>query len=292
VSDRCRWAIAVHGGAKEITPEEEEAHREGCRAALVAGAAILEQGGTAVEAVEAVIRVMEDDPTFNAGFGSVPNTEGNVEMDAGLMDGSDLRVGAVAAISRVRHPISVARLLLAEDPVLLTAEGALRFAMEHGADLLDGSSSQAEGRRGRGSEQRDTVGCVALDGSGNLAAGTSTGGLDGQPPGRIGDSPLPGCGFYADDAVGAVALSGEGEAIVRMMLGARIMHAMACKHPQRAVEHGIAELHKVKGEAGVIALDSRGELGWGHNSRHFTVGLAASDVPPRVFLSKTEERDA
>jgi beta-aspartyl-peptidase (threonine type) len=154
--------------------------------------------------------------------------------------------------------------------------------------MLDDPGPQ--GQRLSGHWDCDTVGCVALDKLGNMAAGNSTGGLEGKLPGRIGDSPLPGCGLYADNAVGAVALSGEGEAIIRTMLAARIMHTLACKHPQQAGEQGIAFLRKVKGEAGVIALDPRGEFGWAHNSPHFAVALAASDVPPRVLLCKTEER--
>src|SRR3954471_11553986 len=121
MSDR-RWAIILHGGAKEIAPEEQEAHREGVRAALTTGIAVLQQGGTAVDAVEAAIRALEDDPTFNAGRGSAPNAEGRIEMDAGLMDGAGLQVGAVAALRGARHPISVARRLLAEDPVLLVGD--------------------------------------------------------------------------------------------------------------------------------------------------------------------------
>jgi beta-aspartyl-peptidase (threonine type) len=289
MSDR-RWAIILHGGAKEIAPEEQQAHRDGVRAALIAGIAVLQRGGTAVEAVEAAIRVLEDDPTFNAGRGSVPNSEGRIEMDAGLMDGAGLQVGAVAALRGVRHPISVAhRLLLEEVPVLLVGEAARNFAAANGAELCDEADLRPDRPLRRATPARDTVGCVALDMTGHLAAGTSTGGLNGQAPGRVGDSPLPGCGLYADDTVGGVSLSGDGEAIIRVIAGSRIMQSMAAEHPQHAVEAGIAALRRVDGEAGAIAIDHNGRFGWAHNTPHFAVGSAAKDGPVRVHLAKSEE---
>jgi beta-aspartyl-peptidase (threonine type) len=288
MSDR-RWAIILHGGAKEIAPEEQEAHREGVRTALAAGMEVLQQGGTSVEAVEAAIRVLEDDPTFNAGRGSAPNSEGRIEMDAGLMDGGGLQVGAVAALRGVRHPISVARRLLPESPVLLVGDEAGRFAAEKCAELCDEAELRPDRPLRRIGVARDTVGCVALDLAGHIAAGTSTGGLDGQPPGRVGDSPLPGCGLYADDAVGGVSLSGDGEAIVRVIAAARIMQDMNAEHPQHAVEAGIAALRRVDGEAGAISIDRYGRFGWAHNTPHFAVGFAAKDGPVRVHLAKSEE---
>jgi beta-aspartyl-peptidase (threonine type) len=285
------WAIAVHGGAKEIAPDEAAALSAGCRLALSAGAAVLERSGAAIQAVEAAIRVLEADPAFNAGLGSVVNSQGKVEMDAGLMDGADLRVGAVAALSGVKHPISVARLLVAAQPVLLAGDGARLFAAENGAELCDPASLRPARQPSVKHRGCDTVGCVALDTSGNIAAGNSTGGLDGKLPGRVGDSPLPGCGFYADSAVGGVALSGEGEAIIRTMLAARIMQAMTSCDAQDAVKASMAVLKRVQGEAGAIAIDRQGRLGWFHNSPHFAVGLAASDMPVRVYLAKAEEQD-
>jgi beta-aspartyl-peptidase (threonine type) len=287
MSDR-RWAIILHGGAKEIAPEEQEAHREGVRAALTAGVAVLQRGGTAVEAVETAIRVLEDNPIFNAGRGSVSNSEGRIEMDAGLMDGAGLQIGAVAALRAVRHPISVARQLLSETPVLLVGEEARRFAHATGAELCDEADLRSGRLPRRAAAERDTVGCVALDLAGHIAAGTSTGGLEGKVPGRVGDSPLPGCGLYADDTVGGVSLSGEGEAIIRTIAAARIMQSMTAEHPQRAVETGIAALRRVNGEAGAIAIDRHGRFGWAHNSRHFAVGSAANDGPVRVHLAKSE----
>jgi isoaspartyl peptidase/L-asparaginase-like protein (Ntn-hydrolase superfamily)/UDP-N-acetylmuramyl tripeptide synthase len=287
MSDR-RWAIILHGGAKEIAPEEQEAHRAGCRAALLAGIAVLQRGGTAVEAVEATIRVLEDDPTFNAGRGSAPNAEGRIEMDAGLMEGVGLRVGAVAALRGVRHPISVARRLLPEDPVLLVGAHARDFAAANGAELCDEAELRPDRPSRRVAAARDTVGCVALDRDGHIAAGTSTGGLDSQAPGRVGDSPLPGCGLYADDSVGGVSLSGDGEEIIRVVAASRIVQHMSADDPQRAVEAGIAALRRVEGEAGAIAIDRQGRFGWAHNTPHFAVGSAAHDGPVRVWLARSE----
>lgn len=164
-------AIIVHGGAHQVPPEKASASRAGCLAALRAGRQILEAGGSAIEAVEAAVRSLEDDPTFNAGFGSALNSQGEVEMDSGVMDGMSLAVGAVAGIRGVRHPVSVARAMLPETPVLLTGEGARQFAREQGAELCAAAALiSAEQREIH--EEHDTVGCVALDAQGNLAAGT------------------------------------------------------------------------------------------------------------------------
>jgi beta-aspartyl-peptidase (threonine type) len=210
-------------------------------------------------------------------------------MDAGLMDGGGLQVGAVAALRGVRHPISVARRLLPESPVLLVGDEAGRFAAEKGAELCDEAELRPDRPPRRIGAARDTVGCVALDLAGHIAAGTSTGGLDGQPPGRVGDSPLPGCGLYADDAVGGVSLSGDGEAIVRVITAARIIQDMNAEHPQHAVEAGIAALRRVGGEAGAISIDRYGRVGWAHNTPHFAVSFATKDGPVRVHLAKSEE---
>ncbi|WP_424139259.1 isoaspartyl peptidase/L-asparaginase family protein [Roseomonas chloroacetimidivorans] len=281
-----RWALIVHGGAKEIAPEKEKANRDGCLAALSAGAAMLREGGSALEAVEASIRVLEDDPTFNAGRGSVRNSDGEVEMDAALMDGAALDVGGVAAIRGVRHPITVARLMLREPPTLLVAEGARRFAEAHGAETCD----PADLLLAVEDTGHDTVGCVALDVMGNLAAGTSTGGLEGSPPGRVGDSPVPGCGLYADNSVGAVAFSGDGESIVRRTLAARVMQLLESGPPQAAIEATLDRLGDVGGEAGGIVLDRKGQIGWAHNSSHFAAGIMTSeDERSRIYLRKDEE---
>jgi beta-aspartyl-peptidase (threonine type) len=282
---RAGWALVLHGGAKEIAPEKAQANRNGCLSALSAGAAVLRSGGTALDAVEVAIRMLEDDPTFNAGRGSVRNADGEVEMDAAIMDGATLDLGGVAALRAMRHPVSVARLMLREAPTLLVAEGARRFAEAHGAEACDPAELLVAEDAGH-----DTVGCIALDTQGNLAAGTSTGGLEGCLPGRVGDSPLPGCGLYADNSLGAVAFSGDGESISRGMLAARVMQFLESGRPQAAIEQAIARLGRIGGEAGGIVLDQAGHIGWAHNSPHFAVGIVTSeDETLHAYLHKGEE---
>ena len=285
-----RWAIIVHGGAHEVPEEKAPASRAGCLAALKAGCRVLEGGGSAVEAVEAAIRVLEDDPTFNAGYGSALNADGSVEMDAAIMDGSSLDVCAVAGLPGVRHPISVARALLREKEILLISEGAQRFARERGAEICDPQELISPEQR-QVFEEHDTVGCVALDLEGHLAAGASTGGLTGQRTGRVGDSPQPGCGFYAQDGVGAIALSGEGESIARMMTAARFIHRMPGDDPDAALREVLEAMRlTVGGDGGGIAISGSGEIGWWHNSPNMPVAYLNSDMErPQVYLAKAEE---
>lgn len=286
------WVLLLHGGASEIPPQKEKAFREGCAAALTAGIEPLRLGQGAVDAVEAAVRVLEADPTFNAGFGSALNAEGEVEMCAAVMEGAYFNVGAVSAIKGVRHPISVARRLLNEEPILLTADGARKFAREHGletcnpADLV--SPEQEASRVGA----HDTVGAIAVDTAGRIAVATSTGGIAGSPAGRVGDSPQPGCGYYADEDVGAVAFSGDGEHIARMMLAARVMHRLGEAGPDQALAEALAAVEKIRGEAGGIVVTAAGEIGWAHNSPNFAVGYQTNTTPaPRIYLSKQEERE-
>lgn len=284
MSGGARWAMLLHGGAKDIAPGEEAANRAGCLAAMAPGIALLAAGGSALDAVEAVIRALEDDPAFNAGTGSVRNADGEVEMDAAIMDGATLALGAVAAIRNVRNPISVARLLLGEPTVLLVGEGAERFARERGAEPRAAAAPGVEGGR------HDTVGAVALDMLGHVAAGTSTGGLAGTPAGRVGDSPLPGCGLYADDRLGAVSLSGTGEEIARALLAAHVMRDLeAGADAQAAAEAAMWRLERVGGEAGAIVIGRDGTLGWAHGSPHFAVAIARAGAAPAVFLRRAEE---
>jgi beta-aspartyl-peptidase (threonine type) len=282
------WAVILHGGAKTIKQEDRAANRAGCLEALAAARAVLSANGHAVDAVEAAVRQLEDDPTFNAGAGSEPNSEGDIEMCAALMEGRDLNVGAVGAIRAVRHPISVARLMLPQQPILMVAEGARAFARDHGAELCELSDLKVgrEPTEGR----HDTVGCIALDNNGLLAVATSTGGLGGTPPGRVGDSPQPGCGFYADNARGAVAFSGDGESIARLTLAARVMEALASQSPRDAVTGAMSNLTRIGGEAGGIALNRHGQMGWDHSSDHFAVAWMSTDhSKPQVRLSKFED---
>lgn len=282
-----QWAVIVHGGAKDIPSALRDRHRQGCLRAVEAAAEVLVAGGHAVAAVEAAIRVLEDDPIFNAGTGSVRNAAGEVECDAAIMDGSDLSVGGVAAVRTLRHPISVARRMLPEPPVLLVGEGAEAFARETGGEFCAPEDLIAPAP---GDPGCDTVGCVALDRHGDIAAGTSTGGLTGCAVGRVGDSPLPGCGLYADNAVGGVSLSGEGESIIRTTLAARLIRALEDEAPGAAIDRALAVLGRVGGEAGLIVIDRHGRIDWGHSSDHFAVAHAAHEQPPRAFTHRSEDR--
>jgi beta-aspartyl-peptidase (threonine type) len=288
-----RWALIVHGGAKEMQPGEEDANREGILQAALAGSEILESGGSAVDAVEAAIRTLEDLPIFNAGRGSAANAAGGVEMCAGLMDGRDLSAGAVGAIREVRNPISVARKLLAEKEVLLVGEGALLFARQHG--LPTASEDELLAEEAKELATHDTVGAVAWDQGGNLASGTSTGGIDGQKVGRVGDSPLPGSGLYADNHIGAVSYSGDGESIARLSLASRVMAAMEDgQDMQTAIARGLEKLPGVggaRGDGGAIGITKDGRLAWAHNSPDFAVAYATSELDgPKAFLGKDEEQ--
>jgi beta-aspartyl-peptidase (threonine type) len=282
-----RWAIILHGGAKDIPKHQEQAHRKGCERALAAGVAVLRNGGSAVQATEASVRVLEEEPVFNAGTGSVRNAVGDIEMDAAMMEGRTLRIGAVSAIRRVRHPVSVARMLLHEQPILLTSGGAERFAAENAAELCSAEDLMADEEK----PGRDTVGCVALDLEGDMAVAASTGGLEGSPAGRVGDTALPGCGFYADNSIGAVAFSGDGESIARTLLAAHVMTMLHDRDPQTAAESAIARLTRVGGEAGCIVVDRRGRFGCAHNSSDFAFAFQASDLDrPHVFLRAARKR--
>jgi beta-aspartyl-peptidase (threonine type) len=287
-----RWALIVHGGAKEMKPGEEEENREGIVEAAEAGADVLRGGGGAVDAVEAAIRVLERLPVFNAGYGSALNAECEVEMCSGIMDGSDRAVGAVGAVMGVRHPISVARLMLPETPVLLTAEGALMFAREKKAELIAPDALITRERLEEAKESHDTVGAVAMDGNGTIAAGTSTGGLSGAHKGRIGDSPLPGCGFYADNQIGGVSFSGDGESIARLTLAAQVMARIGEIGPEDAIRRAVRQLPPLGGDGGAIAIARDGRIGWAHNSPAFVVAEITSETgEPRAWLSKQEQEE-
>lgn len=267
-----RWALVLHGGAKEIMPSEELANRDGMSKALDAGRRVLVAGGSALDAAEAAVRELERLAVFNAGRGSVRNSAGEVEMDASLMDGATLDIGAVAALKGFSNPVSVARSLLREEAILLVGEGARQFALESGAEA-SGPDPVVAAAGGRGC---DTVGCVAMDNERNLAVACSTGGLEGSVPGRVGDTPLPGCGFYADNGLGAVAFSGHGEGIARLLLASRVMADIGALGADAAVRRAVAEMPRAGGDAGGIAIDSSGAIGWWHNSPHFPVALQDS----------------
>lgn len=285
-----RWALVVHGGAKEIAPEEEAANRQGLAEAMEAGRLLLARGGTAVEAVEASVRVLERLPAFNAGYGSVLNAAGEVEMCAAIMEGAELQVGAVGAITGVAHPVSVARTMLPLKSVLLVGRGAVEFARDHHAELCS-PEALVTNEAQRELAEHDTVGAVALDMNGNLAAATSTGGLSGAPRGRMGDSALPGGGYYADNGIGAVAFSGHGEGIARLALAAQVMASIDRDGPEAAIGKAVAQMERVGGDAGGIAIDRHGRIGWAHNSPHFAVAsIAAGDDAPSIWLRKDEQQ--
>lgn len=279
------WRIILHGGARSIADADAPANREGALRALDVGVAILAAGGRALDAVEAVVRSLEDNPIFNAGYGSVRNLDGEIELAAAIMDGAALQVGAIAGLRDIRNPVSVARRLIDDETVMLAGAGAQRFAHEIGAERarLDAPSSAGP---------CDTVGCVSYDVRGQFAVAISTGGLEGVRAGRIGDAPLPGCGFYADDQAGAVCLSGKGERIMRTTLAARAMFELeGGADAQGAADAAIRRLGRVGGDAGAIAIDLAGRFGWAHNSRHFTVALQSADSAPRVALKRSESGD-
>ena len=301
--------LLIHGGAWAMPDAEIAAHQRGIRSALEAGYGVLGRGGTAVAAVEAAVAVMEDDETFDAGRGSFLTRDGRVQMDALLMDGASLRAGGVACVERLRNPIRAARLVMDESPhIYFAGAGAERFARQHGMALCDNMdlvtpreqqrlyAAQAAELKGEADTtfsgrltshplpsdrvtSHDTVGAVALDCFGNLAAGTSTGGTLNKAPGRVGDSSLIGCGCYADNQSAAVSLTGWGEPIMKLVLGKWAVDRVAAgASPQEAAEAAIAYLYdRLGGFGGVILLGPDGRLGLAHNTPRMAWGIADED---------------
>ena len=278
------WAVIVHGGARAIPPEDREQFAEGCRRAAEVAAAILSQDGSALDAAEMAIRFLEDLPHYNAGRGSVKNAAGEVEMDAAIMDGETLAIGGIGALRDVRHPIQVARALLFEPPILLVGSGAREFASKIEAEQALPVVPAHEAAAGC-----DTVGCVAVDIRGHLAAAGSTGGIEGKMVGRVGDTPLPGCGLYADDEKGAVACSGDGESIGRVMVAAEAIFALQTGSPLFAAQRAVDRLARVGGEAGAILIDPAGRMGIAHNSAQFSLGIAASWIAAPLGATNAAE---
>ena len=290
--------IIVHGGAKTITEDKVAANQAGCLAAVEAGWEVLRTGGSAAAAVEAAIRVLETDQTFNAGFGSTMNSEGEVEVDAAIMDGATLDWGAVAAVQGVRHPISVAHKIMKEKSRFLVARSGERFALEHGLEVCAKEDLVSEEQYQEWKEELEvldrpnTVGCVALDANGNLVAGTSTGGTTGQPQGRVGDTALVGCGLYADNRSGACSTTGDGESIIPVVLAKTAIDALAAgKHPDEAAQHAIDTLiDRVAGEAGCILIDREGQVGWAHNSSEMAVAYMSDELKQPVFFTRQDQK--
>jgi L-asparaginase / beta-aspartyl-peptidase len=285
VSGSSVTAIAVHGGAGPL-PRAGLRDERACRAALErsleAAHGALAEG--AVAAAQAAVEVLEDDPHFNAGRGSVPNRAGEVEMDAAVMCGRTRRAGAVAAIGGVRHPVAVARAVMERSPhVLLVSAGAEAFAIDCGAELVDSGWFAAAG--GERDAAAGTVGAVVLDGAGALAAATSTGGRRGQLPGRVGDSPLPGAGTYAD-ATCAVSLTGDGEAIMRAAGGHELSALMRLGGIalEEACERVLAEAASFGGAAGLIAVDREGRVAAPFTTALMHRGWKVGDGPARTAI--------
>jgi beta-aspartyl-peptidase (threonine type) len=287
-------AIAVHGGAGDRTPEGvnsgggENARLAGARKACAAGAAVLAGGGSALDAVEAAVRVLEDDPVFNAGTGATLTRDGDVELDASIMDGETLRCGAVAVVRDVRNPVSLARAVMERTAhVMLAGPAASAFAREagfaaHDNALLVTPAQRARweaARRGAPSSKTGTVGAVARDARGHLAAATSTGGMSMKLPGRVGDTPLIGCGTYADDALAAVSCTGHGERIIALTLARHVADLVAAgRTAMEAAREGIALLgRRVEGTGGLIVVAPDGSVGFAHDTPAMTRAWLAED---------------
>jgi len=292
--------LLIHGGAWDIPADALEAHEQGVFDALQEGWRILERGGSAVDAIEAAVTAMEDDPTFDAGRGSFLARDGRVQLDALIMDGSTLRAGGVACVERIRNPVQAARLVLDKSRhVYFVGAGAEEFAASHGMPLIDNVDlvldrererlAEAQKRERSGvpdptftgspsQESHDTVGAVALDSQGRIAAATSTGGTLNKSPGRVGDSSLIGCGCYADNSSAAVSLTGWGEPIMKLVLGKWAVDRVAAgSTPQQAATDAIDYLfNRLGGHGGIILLGPDGSLGLAHNTPRMAWGIASS----------------
>lgn len=301
------YTIAIHGGAgyltrENISPEKEAGYRQALSKALAAGEAVLKNDGTALDAVETAIRILEDDPLFNAGRGSVFTYDGANEMDAAIMEGHTLRAGAVARVKKVRNPIAAARLIMEQSAnVLLVGQGADAFAGAHGLPLEPPDYFYDEFRyqqylrlRGTGKQALDhtkddkygTVGAVAVDRSGHLAAGTSTGGMTNKRYGRVGDSPIIGAGTYANHQC-AISATGHGEYFMRTVL-AHDIAAMAEYQGLQLSEAVSRAIHQksaaLGGEGGVIAVNDTGEVVMDMNTRGMFRGWVKEGAAPEVAV--------
>jgi L-asparaginase / beta-aspartyl-peptidase len=310
--------LIVHGGAWAIPESDAPAHQAGVRTALETGFAILSRGGSALDAVEAAVVALENDTTFDAGRGSFLTSDGHVQLDALLMDGGRMKAGGVACVERIRNPILAARLVLEQSPhVYFVGSGAEEFAASHGMTLIDNRElvldrerqrlAMAQSRQAAGLADEtfsghvhrddkspetaachlspepsqlshDTVGAVALDIHGSVAAGTSTGGTLNKTPGRVGDSSLIGCGCYADNLSAAVSLTGWGEPIMKLVLGKWATDRVAAgSAPEFAAREAISYLfNRLGGHGGIILLGPDGRFGIAHNTPAMAWGLATS----------------
>jgi beta-aspartyl-peptidase (threonine type) len=305
-----RWSLAIHGGAgvierADLSPEREASYRTSLQAALEAGASVLRSGGSSLDAVEAAVRLLEDDPLFNAGRGAVFTAEGRNELDASIMDGRGRAAGAVAGVTRTRNPVSLARAVMEKSPhVMLAREGADAFSLEQGLEQADPSYFRTEERwQQLESWRRDphlsaldrrhaygTVGAVALDTSGHLAAATSTGGLTGKRWGRIGDSPVIGAGTYAADGVCAVSATGTGEYFIRSATARQVCDRVSWKGEsiQQAADGAIGDVGRIGGDGGLIAMDGDGKTAFAMNTSGMYRGRITSREAARTALFADE----
>ena len=317
---RATPVIAIHGGAgtlsrAHISAEQERAYHAALQQVLLAGQAVLAQGGTAMEAVCEAVRLLEDCPLFNAGHGAAFTAQATHELDAAVMDGATLAAGAVAGVSRIRNPVQAARAVMQNGQhVLMVAEGAERMAQEAGlatvepsyfstparhAQLLAAQARQAgvvldhdgaaalAGRAIDEGRKMGTVGAVALDAHGHLAAATSTGGMSNKLPGRLGDSPLIGCGTYADDRTAAVSCTGHGESFIRVAAAHDVCARMAYGGASlEAATHAVVHeaLPAVQGTGGLIAVDRQGNVCLPFNTEGMYRGLARVGQAPESFI--------
>ena len=326
-----RWSIAIHGGAgtirrEDMTAERDAAYRAALQAALDAGSKVLAEGGSALEAIEAAILLMEDDPKFNAGRGAVYTWEGEHELDASIMDGRDRDAGAVAGVTGIRHPILLARKVMTDSPhVMLAGEGAEQFAAEQGLETMPPEWFDTDARREALERMKadqlsaldvdikfGTVGAVALDQDGNMAAGTSTGGMTGKRWGRIGDAPIIGAGTYADNRACAVSATGWGEFFIRVGVakdictrltyrsqtrGAASVQADALDEgveltdaeSQQEIDAVIADVGDLGGDGGVIVVTPEGHALYSMNTAGMYRGRATSTRDSEVAIYADEE---
>jgi beta-aspartyl-peptidase (threonine type) len=296
------WAIVIHGGAggmtrENITPEIDKQYRESMTAAISAGKKILSEGGSALDAVEQTIRTMEDNPLFNAGKGAVFTHEGRNELDAAIMDGSNLAAGAVAGVTDIKNPITAARRVMTNSPhVMLAGAGASQFAKEQGLEIVPPSYFYTEKRFNElqeilKKEKHGTVGCCALDKNGNLAAGTSTGGMADKRYNRIGDSPIIGAGTYANNNTCAVSATGHGEYFIRWTVAHDISALMEYKglSLKQASELVVNDkLVKAGGSGGVICMDKSGNISMPFNSSGMFRAFATADGKEGIYIFKDE----
>jgi beta-aspartyl-peptidase (threonine type) len=304
-----KWRLMIHGGATSAKPgslprEGEQAARAGLEQALAAGSAILDRGEAAVDAVEAAARALEEHESFNAGRGSVLAADGSVELDAAIMDGRTRRAGAVAGLRTTRAPISVARMLMERGPhVFLAGSGADRLAAEAGLEQVANGWFEIPERRRQfeelsagggfdGNVKYGTIGAVAVDIDGHVAAATSTGGLTGKRLGRIGDCPLIGAGTYADDRSLAVSATGSGEYFIRAVAAHQLAERvrLAGEPLQAALDHVLADIGSLGGVGGLIAVAPDGDAAWGFSTAAMYRGIADASGRTVAIYSEADER--